>query len=58
MMDRVLMDIKKYGYSEVVLWVFRDNLRAGAFYEAKGFTLTGISKQAFDTEAFLYFIEL
>ncbi len=52
------MDIKKYGYSEVVLWVFRDNLRAGAFYEAKGFTLTGISKQAFDTEAFLYFIEL
>ncbi len=54
MMDLVLMDIKKSGYSEVVLWVFRDNLRARAFYEAKGFVLTGISKPAFDTEEVLY----
>ena len=54
MMDRVLMDIKKSGYSEVVLWVFQDNLRARAFYETKGFVLTGISKPAFDTEEVLY----
>ena len=54
MMDRVLMDIKNSGYSEVVLLVFRDNLPARAFYETKGFTLTGISKPAFDTEEVLY----
>lgn len=54
MMDLVLMDIKKAGYSEVVLWVFRDNLRARAFYEAKGFILKEIAKPAFDTEEVLY----
>lgn len=54
MMDFVLTDIKKAGYSEVVLWVFRDNLRARAFYEAKGFVLKGIAKPAFDTEEVLY----
>ncbi len=52
--DQVLKDIKKAGYSEMVLWVFRDNLRARAFYKANGFTLTGISKPAFDTEEVLY----
>ena len=58
MMDLVLMDIKKSGYSEVVLWVFRENLRARAFYEAKGFALKGIAKPAFDTEEVLYSKEL
>ena len=54
MMDKVLEDIREAGYSEVVLWVFRDNARARAFYEAKGFTMTNISKPAFDTEEVLY----
>lgn len=54
MMDFVLDDIKKAGYSEVVLWVFRDNLRARAFYEAKGFILKGTARPAFDTEEVLY----
>ncbi|MBE5872763.1 MAG: GNAT family N-acetyltransferase [Lachnospiraceae bacterium] len=54
MMDRVLKDIKEAGYSEVVLWVFRENLRARAFYEANGFALTDFSKLAFDTEEVLY----
>ncbi|MCR5449086.1 MAG: GNAT family N-acetyltransferase [Solobacterium sp.] len=54
MMDRVLKDIREAGYSEVVLWVFRNNIRARAFYEAEGFTMTGISKPAFDTEEVLY----
>ena len=54
MMDQVLKDIKEAGYSEVVLWVFRENLRARAFYEANGFELTDISKPAFDTEEVLY----
>lgn len=54
MMNFVLDDIKKAGYSEVVLWVFRDNLRARAFYEAKGFILKGTARPAFDTEEVLY----
>ena len=54
MMNRVLKDIKEAGYSEVVLWVFRENLRARAFYEANGFSLTDFSKHAFDTEEVLY----
>lgn len=54
MMDVVLEDIKKSGYSEVVLWVFRDNLRARAFYEAKGFVLNDVAKAAFDSEEVLY----
>ena len=58
MMDQVLVDIKQAGFSEVVLWVFRDNQRARAFYEAKGFRLTDISKPAFDTEEILYSKEL
>lgn len=54
MMDMVLEDIKKSGYSEVVLWVFRDNLRARAFYEGNGFVLNDVTKAAFDTEEVLY----
>ena len=54
MMNQVLKDIKEAGYSEVVLWVFRENLRARAFYEANGFALTDFSKPAFDTEEVLY----
>ena len=54
MMNRVLKDIKEAGYSEVVLWVFQENLRARAFYEANGFALTDFSKPAFDTEEVLY----
>lgn len=58
MMDRVLKDIKDAGYSEVVLWVFRENARARAFYEAKGFALTDYTKPAFDAEEVLYSINL
>ena len=54
MMDLVLADIKKSGYAEVVLWVFRDNISARAFYEAKGFVLNDVSKAAFDTEEVIY----
>ena len=54
MMNRVLKDIKENGYSEVFLWVFRENYRARAFYKANGFALTDTSKPAFDTEEVLY----
>ena len=54
MMNQVLNDIKENGYSEVFLWVFRENYHARAFYEANGFMLTDTSKPAFDTEEVLY----
>lgn len=37
MMDKVLSDIAEAGYTKVMLWVFEENQRARAFYEAKGF---------------------
>lgn len=58
MLTKVLEDIKSAGYAETVLWVFRENMRARAFYEANGFELTGISKPAFDTGEVLYSIKL
>ena len=58
MMDRVLKDMRAAGYGRAVLWVFRDNLRARAFYEAKGFSLTDMAKPAFGAEEVLYAIEL
>ncbi len=58
MMDKVISDIKKAGYLEVVLWVFKDNTRARAFYEAKGFINTNISRSAFKSEEVLYSMNL
>ena len=37
MMDKVLNDISKAGYTKVMLWGFEKNERAKKFYEAKGF---------------------
>lgn len=54
MMDRILQDVESAGYSEVVLWVFKDNHRARSFYESKGFSLTDISKHLFETEEVAY----
>ena len=41
MMDVVLHDIVKAEYSNVMLWVFEDNVRARRFYETLGFTASG-----------------
>lgn len=49
MMETVLYDIKKAGYSKVMLWVFEDNTRARRFYESLGFTANGKVKK--DLEA-------
>ena len=57
-MDRVLDDIREAGYKEVVLWTFRDNVRARAFYEASGFATTGVSRPAFGVEEVLYSMRL
>lgn len=58
MMDFLLSDIRGAGYREAVLWVFRDNLPARAFYEAKGFHLTDYSATALGAQEVLYAIQL
>ena len=45
MMDRVLSDIAAAGYAEAALWVFEKNTRARAFYEARGFRASGLTKE-------------
>lgn len=54
MMERVLSDIKDDGFSEVVLWVFFDNIRARMFYEAKGFCATEHLKQGLGAQEICY----
>ena len=54
MMDRVLADIEKAGFPAVVLWVFTDNARARAFYEAKGFRATEHEKPGFGATEICY----
>lgn len=44
MMEVVLNDISVTGYSKVMLWVFKDNMRARCFYEAHGFITKGTIK--------------
>ncbi len=54
MMDRLLADIAAAGYPEAVLWVFADNARARAFYEAKGFRATDRTKPGLGTTEICY----
>lgn len=49
MMDSMLCDIAAAGYTKVMLWVFKDNIRARRFYERHGFITDGKTKQ--DMEA-------
>ncbi len=58
MMDRVLADIRSAGFEKVVLWVFTDNYRARAFYEAMGFSATDRTHPAFGTTEICYIKEL
>jgi ribosomal protein S18 acetylase RimI-like enzyme len=39
-----LSELKNSGYRTVFLWVLKDNLQAGKFYEALGFELTDLTK--------------
>ncbi|MFQ9923242.1 MAG: GNAT family N-acetyltransferase [Beduini sp.] len=40
MMEQVLEDVKNAGYKKIMLWVFKDNMRARGFYETSGFITT------------------
>ena len=54
MMDKVLADITEAGYTKVMLWVFEENHRARAFYEAKGFVKSGKSKVSLGAVEVMY----
>lgn len=54
MMDHVLKDVKEAGYSDIMLWVFTENIRARAFYEAKGFRASDIVKPALGADEICY----
>ena len=41
MMKQILDDVKRAGYSKIMLWVFDNNLRAIKFYEKHGFVASG-----------------
>ena len=58
MMDRLLADIAQAGFEKVMLWVFTENARARAFYEAKGFRPTDKIQPAFGTTEICYVKEL
>lgn len=44
MMNYVLNDIKEQGYTQVVLWVFEQNVSARRFYEKHGFQFANQTK--------------
>lgn len=48
LMETVLDDISKTGYSKVMLWVFEKNMRARRFYEKHGFITAGKEKPNLD----------
>lgn len=54
MMNAVLSDIREAGYHKVVLWVFSENDRARAFYEACGFSCTEHVKEILGKDEVCY----
>ncbi len=54
MMRHILDEIKKAGYSEVILWVFEQNQNARRFYEKHGFEFTGRKNQAHGATEIMY----
>lgn len=54
MMNRILSDVMAEKYSSIVLWVFEQNYRARAFYEAHGFCPNGHTQMAFGITEMCY----
>ena len=54
MMDAVLNDIANAGYTKVMLWVYKDNVRARRFYEAHGFVNNGKLKMTEEATEICY----
>ncbi|ASW42793.1 GNAT family N-acetyltransferase [Clostridium isatidis] len=58
MMEHILKEIKKLGYSKVLLWVFEENKRARKFYEKHKFVLADKSKKFCNAVEVMYCREL
>lgn len=41
MLDKSVMELKKFGFENVLLWVLEDNFTARKFYEKYGFVFSG-----------------
>lgn len=41
MLKRCIEELKRFGFTELLLWVLEDNIRARLFYEKNGFRFTG-----------------
>lgn len=46
LMDRALLELRRQGYSQVILWTFERNSRARHFYEKYGFVNDGMIKDS------------
>lgn len=46
LMDRALSELRRLGYSKIVLWTFEENSRARHFYEKYGFISDGMIKDS------------
>ena len=58
MMERVLDDVRRAGYSKLMLWVFDSNVRAIRFYEANGFAASGKKRPALGAVEEMYIKEM
>ena len=58
MMDTILDDVTKAGYSRIMLWVFVDNVRAIKFYKKYGFIPSGQKKNSFGALEEMYTKEI
>ena len=58
MMKQILEDVKRAGYSKIMLWVFDNNVRAIKFYEAHGFAASGKKQAALGAVEEMYVKEL
>ena len=45
LLDKCIEELKKFGFSKILLWVLEDNHRARSFYEKCGFVFSGIFLQ-------------
>ena len=54
MIDKIFTDVKKAGYSKMMLWVFTENNRAIDFYESKGFVASSKIQSAFGSTEIMY----
>lgn len=58
MLQHALAEMKEARFNKVMLWVFKENIRACKFYEKHGFTLTNETKEFCNAIEVMYQIDL